>query len=81
VDFLRNCSFMVEAGFDVNMRTSSAWAPRGQIAVTTTPTTKAPSYTILGAISSVGVVSLSIRIPKQPSTVRKAQGGRKRKKS
>ncbi|KAG1048016.1 hypothetical protein G6F43_009565 [Rhizopus delemar] len=49
------------------------------MAVTTTPTTKAPSHIILGAISSVGVVNLSIRVPKQPTKVRKVQGGRKRK--
>ena len=52
----------------------------GQMAATTTPTTKAPSYTILGAISPVGVVNLSIRVPKQLPTVRKVQGGRKSKK-
>ncbi|KAG0929807.1 hypothetical protein G6F29_012086 [Rhizopus arrhizus] len=44
------------------------------MAVTTTPTTKAPSHTILGAISSVGVINLSIRVPKQPPKVRKIQG-------
>ncbi|KAG0930755.1 hypothetical protein G6F57_011662 [Rhizopus arrhizus] len=49
------------------------------MAVTTTPTTKAPSHTILGAISSVGVINLSIRVPKQPPKVRKIQGGKKRK--
>ncbi|KAG1494377.1 hypothetical protein G6F53_012586 [Rhizopus delemar] len=79
MDFSRNCIFIDEAGFDINMRASRAWAPRGQMAVTTTPTTKASSHTILGAISSVGVVNLSIRIPKQPPKVRKVQGGRKRK--
>ncbi|KAG0848086.1 hypothetical protein G6F17_011958 [Rhizopus arrhizus] len=45
------------------------------MAVTTTPTTKAPSHTILGAISSVGVINLSIRVPKQPPKVRKIQRG------
>ncbi|KAG1038190.1 hypothetical protein G6F43_012730 [Rhizopus delemar] len=49
------------------------------MAVITTPTTKAPSHTILGAISSVEVVNLSIRVPKQHPKVKKAQGGRKRK--
>ncbi|KAG0754563.1 hypothetical protein G6F57_006105 [Rhizopus arrhizus] len=79
MDFSRNCIFIDEAGFDINMRASRAWAPRGQMAVTITPTTKAPSHTILGAISYVGVVNLSIRVPKQPPKVRKVQGGRKRK--
>ncbi|KAG1139595.1 hypothetical protein G6F37_009643 [Rhizopus arrhizus] len=77
--FSRNCIFIDEAGFGINMRASRSWAPRGQMAVTTTPTTKGPSHAILGAISSVGVVNLSICIPKQTSKVRKVQGGRKRK--
>jgi hypothetical protein len=42
MDFSRNCIFIDEAGFDINMRANRAWAPRGQMAVTTTPTTKAP---------------------------------------
>ncbi|KAG1451932.1 hypothetical protein G6F46_010114 [Rhizopus delemar] len=66
MDFSRNCIFIDEAGFDINMRASRAWAPREQMAVTTTPTTKALSHTVLGALSSVGVVNLSIRVPKQP---------------
>ncbi|KAG1139069.1 hypothetical protein G6F37_008932 [Rhizopus arrhizus] len=76
MDFSRNCIFIDQTGFDINMRASRAWAPRGQMTVTTAPTTKAPSHIILDTISSVGVVNLSIRVPKQP---RKVQGGRKRK--
>jgi hypothetical protein len=76
MDFSRNCIFIDEAGFDINMRAGRAWAPRGQMTVTTASTTKAPSHTILDAISSVGEVNLSIRVPKQP---RKVQGGRKGK--
>lgn len=79
MDFSKNCVFIDEAGFDINLKPSRAWAPRGQMAVTTTPTTKAPSHTILGAISSVGVINLSIRVPKQPPKVRKIQGVKKEK--
>ena len=74
--FSRNCIFIGEAGFDINRKASRAWAPRGQITVTTASTTKAPSHTVLDAISSVGLLNLSIRVPKQP---RKVQGDRKRK--
>lgn len=79
MDFSKNCIFIDEAGFDINMKPSRAWAPRGQMAVTTSPTTRAPSHTIIGAISTVGVINLSIRVPKQPPKVRKVQGGKKRK--
>ncbi|KAG1048474.1 hypothetical protein G6F43_009134 [Rhizopus delemar] len=75
MDFSRNCIFIDEAGFDINVRAIRAWAPRRQMAVITTPTTKAPSHTILGAIPSVGVVNLSIRVPKQHPKVRKVQEG------
>ncbi|KAI8968871.1 hypothetical protein BDF20DRAFT_923852 [Mycotypha africana] len=44
------------------------------MAVTTTSTTKAPTHTILGAISAVGVINLNIRIPRQSPKVRKIQG-------
>jgi hypothetical protein len=79
MDFSRNCIFIDEAGFDINMRASRAWAPRGQMAMATSPTTKAPSHTILGDISSVEVINLSIRVPKELPKVRKIQGGKKRK--
>ncbi|CEP19424.1 hypothetical protein [Parasitella parasitica] len=79
MDFSRNCIFIDEAGFDINMKPSRAWAPRGQMAVTTIPTARAPSHTIIGAISTVGVINLSIRLPKQPPKIRKVQGGKRRK--
>lgn len=79
MDFSKNCVFIDEASFHINMKASRAWAPRGQIAVVTNPTTKAPTHTITGAISSVDVVNLSIRVPKQQPKVRKIQGGKKRK--
>ncbi|KAG1553500.1 hypothetical protein G6F49_008342 [Rhizopus delemar] len=66
MDFSKNCIFIDEAGFDINMKPSRTWAPRGQMAVTISPTTRAPSHTIIGAISTVGVINQSIRVPKQP---------------
>lgn len=71
MDFSKNCVFIDEADFHINMKASRAWASREQMAVVTTPTTKAPTHTIIGAISSVGVINLSIRVPKQQPKVRK----------
>ncbi|KAG0764254.1 hypothetical protein G6F57_001535 [Rhizopus arrhizus] len=65
-----------DSDFHINMKASRAWASRGQMAVVTTPTTKAPTHTIIDAISSVGVINLSIRVPKQQP---KIQDGKKRK--
>lgn len=45
----------------------------------TTPVAKALSHSIIVSISSVGVVSLSICVPKVPPKVRKTQGGKKTK--
>ncbi|KAI8979304.1 hypothetical protein BDF20DRAFT_868765, partial [Mycotypha africana] len=42
---------------------------------------KAPTHAILGAISVVGVINWSIRVPRQPPKVRKIQGGKERKNS
>jgi hypothetical protein len=66
IDFLSSCVFVDEAGFDINMRSSYARSARGTPAVVITPTTKAISHTVLGAISSVGVVSVEVRVPLTP---------------
>ena len=77
MDFFKNCIFIDESGFDINMKSSRAWAPKGKDAIVTRPLTKAPSHSVIGAISSVGVVNLSIRVPKMPPKIRKIQGGAK----
>ncbi|KAG0740381.1 hypothetical protein G6F57_006806 [Rhizopus arrhizus] len=41
------------------------------MAVVTTPTTKALSPTVIGTVSSVGVINLSVQMPKQPPEIRK----------
>ncbi|KAG1052246.1 hypothetical protein G6F43_005603 [Rhizopus delemar] len=43
------------------------------------PTIKPPTHTIIGAILSIHVVNLSIRVPKQQPKARKIQSGKKRK--
>lgn len=47
-------------------------------AITTTPSTKAESYLILGAISAVAVVNIVVRAPQMNKRIRVA-GGRKKK--
>lgn len=78
MDFSKNCVFTDEASFNINMRSSRAWAPKWQMAVVTTPTTKALSPTVIGTVSSVGVINLSVRMPKQPPEIRKVQGDKKK---
>jgi transposase len=78
MDYLKNCIFIDESGFDINMRRSRGWAARGSPAVITTPSARAVSHTIIGAISAFGVVNISLREPGNVKR-RKVVGATKRK--
>ncbi|KAG2203631.1 hypothetical protein INT47_011725 [Mucor saturninus] len=56
----QNCVFVDESAFDINMRPPSGWSVKGTPAITTTPTTKAVSHTVLGAISTKFVVAIEL---------------------
>ncbi|EIE88315.1 hypothetical protein RO3G_13026 [Rhizopus delemar RA 99-880] len=49
------------SGFDINMRRSRGWSAKGSAAIVETPSTKANSQTVVGAISAFGVVNLTMR--------------------
>jgi len=66
MDFMTNCVFIDEAGFHVNMKRSQGWAAKGETPVVITPSTRAVSTSIIGAICGEGVVNLSLRKPKAP---------------
>lgn len=74
----QNCVFLDESGFDINMTRSRSWSKRGEPAIVETPSGRAISHTVLGAISSVGVINVSMR---QPGNIkrRKVVGATKRK--
>lgn len=80
MDFNTNCIFIDESAFDINMRPSTARSARGTPAIVVTPSTKAISHTILGAISAMGVINIEIRVPVPPKKM-KVVGSRKRKAS
>ncbi|KAG2191411.1 hypothetical protein INT47_012674 [Mucor saturninus] len=61
MDYLNNCIFVDESGFDINMRRSRGWSQRGTEAIITTPSARGVSHTVIGAISAIGVVNLSMR--------------------
>lgn len=61
MDYLNNCIFVDESGFDINMRRSRGWSKRGTQAIITTPSARGVSHTVIGAISAIGVVNLSMR--------------------
>ena len=59
-----NCVFLDEFAFHINLRRSRGWSKRGTRAIVKTPKTRAETTTILGAISSSGLVNVSVRVPK-----------------
>lgn len=71
VDYLSNCVFIDEAAFNINMKKSGGWAPKGVTPVVKTPTTRAENRTIVGAICYHGVVQMSLRKPKAPGQSKK----------
>jgi hypothetical protein len=80
MDYISNCVFVDESGFNINMRPPSAWSTVGTPAIVTTKSTRATSHTILGAISAMGVVDIELRVAEKPKH-RKIEGGRKRKQT
>ncbi|KAI8877786.1 hypothetical protein K501DRAFT_39160 [Backusella circina FSU 941] len=61
MDDLKNCVFVHESGFDINIRCSRGWSKKGTQAIVTTPSAKGVSHTVIGAISAIRVVNLSMR--------------------
>lgn len=78
MNHLENCVFMDEAGFNINMRSPFVRSMRGAPAIVETPTTRAITHTVLGAITAKDVIALEIREPLKPKKI-KIAGGRKRK--
>ncbi|CEG73278.1 hypothetical protein RMATCC62417_08689 [Rhizopus microsporus] len=78
--YMSNCVFIDESGFNINMRSPSAWSTVGTPAIVKTKSTRAIYHTILGAISALEVVDIELRVAEKPKQ-RKVEGGRKRKQT
>jgi transposase len=74
MDFTRNCVFLDESAFHINLKRSMAWSKKGSPAVVTVPKTRAKTTTILGAISAQGLIKCSLRLP-QPPPIKKRKRG------
>ncbi|KAI8077094.1 hypothetical protein BDF21DRAFT_342107, partial [Thamnidium elegans] len=86
VDFeKKNCVFIGEAGFNINMRSSWARSAIGTPAFVELEKTRAPSHTIIGAIHSSSVIHVAMKKPpprkeKAPkSAANKSEKSKKRK--
>lgn len=73
MDFEKNRVFLDEAGFNLHIVCNRGWSAKGQPAKTIVPTNRLTSITVLGAMSSVGVIDISRRKPVSTS------GSKKRK--
>ncbi|KAI9364578.1 hypothetical protein BD770DRAFT_313842 [Pilaira anomala] len=62
MDYLQNCIFIDESAFDINMRPSFGRSARNTLAIAETPVTRAESHTILGTVSTFGVVNIDVRV-------------------
>ncbi|KAG1135142.1 hypothetical protein G6F37_011866 [Rhizopus arrhizus] len=66
MNYLTNCVFVDEAGFNINMRSPNTRSIRGTPAVVEALTTRAVTHTIVGAITAQDVISVEIREPLKP---------------
>lgn len=70
MNYLENCVFVDESGFDTNMTPPSGGSLKGKPAVTGTPTDRAVSHTVLDAITAKFAVSMELRNPHEETSKR-----------
>lgn len=78
MDYPRNCIFVDDAGFNINIRSLNARSHKGTPAVVETPSTRAITHSILRAIAAHDIISVEIREPLKSKKV-KIDGIKKRK--
>jgi hypothetical protein len=61
--FLKNCVFIDESGFHINMNRSDVWPRKGETPVMKVENTRAISHTILGVISAYAVKTSAFEHP------------------
>ncbi|KAG1169111.1 hypothetical protein G6F36_012123 [Rhizopus arrhizus] len=79
LDFTRNCVFMDEASFHINMRFNYGRSAAGTRAHVKTEKTRSPSHTIIGAIHSSSVLFVQLRKPPSKKEILGQQTFKKRK--
>ncbi|KAG1441614.1 hypothetical protein G6F56_011398 [Rhizopus delemar] len=79
LDFIRNCVFIDEAGYHVNMRFNYAGSAAGTRARVKTEKTISPSHTIIGVIHSGSVLFVQLRKPPSKKELLGQQTPKKRK--
>lgn len=75
VDYQCNCVFIDEASFNASMRRNYAWSEAGKPAHVQVPTLRAPSTTLLAAVSNFGLIEAAIKVC--PKNMKRSKGVRK----
>ena len=78
MNYLKNCIFIDESAFDINMIPGYGRSVRGTPAIGITPLTRAESHSIIAATSTVGVINIDVRVAQTRKRV-KVVDARKRK--
>ena len=60
---MTNCVFLDESAFHINLKRGMAWPKKGTPAIVTVSTTKANATSILGALSTIGLINVILRVP------------------
>ena len=76
LDFTKNCIFIDEAGFHINMRNNRTRSKSGSSAIVKQPKTRAQLHIIIGAIRSSNVVHVVIRKPSPRKEKEKKKRGK-----
>jgi transposase len=63
MDFMKNCVFLDEAGFNLHLSRTRGWSPKGSRCVIEVPNSKGSNITILGAMTANEVIDVAIRKP------------------
>jgi hypothetical protein len=61
---MQNCIFIDAAGFNLHTVRSQGRSKKGELAKVVVATTRGPSVSILGAICSLGVVNVGLKVTK-----------------
>lgn len=75
VDYQANCVFIDEASFNASMRRNYAWSEVGKPAHVHVPVLRAPSTTLLAAISNFGLIEAAIKVC--PKGMKRSKGVRR----
>lgn len=77
LDYTKNCVFIDEAGFNINMRNNWARSASETPAVVKIPKTRAISHTIIGAIHSTSVLHILLKKPPPKAETEAKNSGKK----